>query len=148
METTIKSLSAKDVRAFVQLLRLFETAFEMEAFTLPSTKHLTLLLSKPNFLAVVATVNGSVVGGLTVYFLDQYYSTQPVAYLYDLAVAPPFQRRGIGKALINALRAFCIKRDVKEIFVQADKVDAHALQFYRSTKPQSAEEGVQFTYLL
>ncbi len=106
------------------------------------------MLSKTEFMAFVATMEHEVVGGLTVYILDQYYKDQPLAYIYDLAVSERFQRRGVGTKLIDFLKDYCRARGFEEIFVQADVVDEYALKFYRSTGITEEEEVRHFYYSL
>ncbi|MEZ4826071.1 MAG: GNAT family N-acetyltransferase [Bacteroidia bacterium] len=145
-DLTIKCLVDSDLPLFLELIRLFEEVFEMENFAMPPETHLQQLLRKPGFMAFVAQKNGAVVGGLTAYVLDQYYSLKPLAYIYDLAVAVPLQRQGIGKALIEAINQHCREQGFEEIFVQADRVDDYALSFYRSTRPTGEEDVLHFTY--
>ncbi len=97
---------------------------------------------------MVAIAENQILGGLTVYILDQYYSEQPLAYIYDLAIAKKFQRQGIGKKLITALREYCNENGFEEVFVQADKADDIAIDFYRSTKITAEEQVVHFYYKL
>lgn len=144
----IKKLKNNDVDLFVNLIRLFEDVFEMKPFSLPNKDYLQELLLKPDFFVFVAITDNTVVGGLTAYTLPQYYATRPLAYIYDLAVLRNFQRQGIGKKLISATHAFCQKEGYEEVFVQADKVDDYALDFYRSTNPTAEEEVVHYYYKL
>lgn len=66
-------------------------------------------------------------------------------YLYDLAVAEARRRRGIGSRLVQELRDYCGRKGIRELFVQADTSDAHALAFYESLggKPEGA---VQYSF--
>lgn len=147
-KTEIQLLQATDLAKWNELLSVFETVFEMKNFRRPGDAHLQSLLTKENFFAVVATVEEKIIGGLTVYVLDQYYAEKPLAYLYDLAVLPAYQRRGVGTALIAFTHAYCREKGFEEMFVQADDPDRYALQFYRSTKPTNEEAVVHFYYTL
>jgi aminoglycoside 3-N-acetyltransferase I len=53
-------------------------------------------------------------------------------FIYDLAVRPEFQRQGVGRALIAALRVAGAAEGISEAFVPADNEDTHALDFYRA----------------
>lgn len=130
------------------LISLFAEVFEMKKFTPPSMGYLRELLKKDTFLSFVATAEGEIVGGLTAYILDSYYSEKPQVYLYDLGVLPAQQRQGIGRLLITSLKEYCRVRDYAEVFVQADEVDHHAIEFYRSTTPSYEVEAIQFAYRL
>jgi len=148
VKTEIKILSHNDINDFTQLIDVFEEVFEMKNFVKPGNKYLHKVLAKPGFLVLVAKANGKVLGGLTVYILDQYYSQKPLAYIYDLAVLKDFRRKGIGKMLIKRLTDYCKKNGFDEIFVQADRVDGYALDFYRLTNPTNEEDVVHFSYLI
>ncbi len=144
----IQILASNDIDKLLDLITVFEVAFEMENFRLPSTPHLQKLLEKETFFAIVALHDNKVIGGLTVYVLDQYYSAKSLAYLYDLAVWPAHQRKGIGKKLVDFTREYFGQQGFEELFVQADKVDDHAIDFYRLTKPTGEDPVVQFSYVL
>lgn len=148
MQTEMKVLTSNDLDTFIALIALFEEVFEMEDFVCPSKIHLSTLLAKEDFRAIVALSEGQVLGGLTLYFLPQYYAHKPLAYLYDLAVKTEFQRQGIGKQLMTFTQQYCKKAGFEEIFVQADKVDVHALNFYRATDPTGEEDVSHFYYRL
>jgi aminoglycoside 3-N-acetyltransferase I len=144
----IKKLNDQDIDEFVDLIRVFEDVFEMENFSIPNKEHLGNVLTKPDFIVFVATIKSQIVGGLTAYTLDQYYSEKPLAYIYDLAVKTTYQRQGIGKKLIGEMIKYCRERGYEEVFVQADKVDDYAIDFYRATPITAEEEVVHFYYSL
>ena len=147
MTVEIKRLETHETDRFLGLVRLFEEVFEMEDFTLPSPGYLQKLLEREELVVFVALSEGSVIGGLTAYILQRYYSENPLAYIYDLAVKAEFQRQGIGKQLVSAIMVYGQEVGWEEIFVQADNADQHALNFYRATGG-NAEEVVHFTYSL
>lgn len=148
MRVTVQILGANDLEAFKQLLAVFEQTFAIENFTMPGDAHLQNVLAKEHFFAVVAQAENKIVGGLTCYVLVQYYSEKPLSYIYDLAVLEAYQRKGIGQKLIAATNEYCRLKGFEEVFVQADKVDEHALAFYRATKPTPEEQVVHFSYTL
>ena len=148
MELQITHLSHSDLTNFKILVKLFEDVFEMENFAIPDDTHLLNLMSNPDFKVFVAMNNQEVVGGLTAYVLHQYYSKRPLAYIYDLAVSTQHQRKGIGRQLIAAFNLYCKDQGFEEVFVQADKVDDYALDFYRKTKITAEEQVVHFSYTL
>lgn len=145
---TIKKLSKQDSDQFIAVIKLFEEVFEMENFSIPQSNHLQRLLSRSDFFVFVALLDNKVVGGLTAYVLEQYYSEKPLAYIYDLAVEIVHQRQGIGRKLIAGINDYCDKEGFEEVFVQADKVDDYAIDFYRATQPAGEEEVMHFYYLL
>ncbi len=146
--TEIQILKHNDLDKLNELISVFENVFEMENFKRPGKAHLQKLLDKDTFFAVIATTENKVIAGLTVYLLDQYYSEKPLAYIYDLAVLTAYQRKGIGKKLIEFITEYCRNKGFEEVFVQADKVDDYAIDFYRLTKPTNEEQVVHFSYVL
>lgn len=145
-EIKMHKLEPSDVSLFKEVIKLFEVVFEMEPFQIPGDHYLTQLLTRINFIAYAAVQNEKVVGGLTAYVLEQYYSTKPIAYIYDLAVLKEYQRKGIGRKLIAGINNYCRESGFEEVFVQADKVDDYAIDFYRSTRPAGEQETVLFSY--
>jgi aminoglycoside 3-N-acetyltransferase I len=144
----IRQLSIKDVSCFKNLIAVFEEVFEMKNFSMPKSEYLRELLAKESFHVFVALKEGSVIGGLTAYTLNQYYSEKPLAYIFDLAVASLWQRQGIGNALIMHAKSYFRQNGYSEVFVQADRVDDYAIDFYRKTKPTEEEDVLHFYYTL
>lgn len=147
MNIQIKKLNKSDLPEFIQLIKVFEDVFEMKGFVMPPQEHLQQLLSDEKFIVFVALdEKNNVVAGLTAYTLVQYYSTKPLAYIFDLAVATHLQRKGIGKRLITGINKYCRDAGMEEVFVQADKVDEYALDFYRKNNPTDEEDVSHFYF--
>jgi aminoglycoside 3-N-acetyltransferase I len=143
----IVKLAPSDLDKFIQLIKVFEDVFEMQHFEMPAKPYLQQMLEKTDFFVFAALADFDVVGGLTSYTLQQYYSAAPLVYIYDLAVKTTYQRQGIGKSLIEAITAYCKGIGIEEVFVQADKIDEHAVAFYRSTGAIE-EQVLHFNYPL
>lgn len=148
MQANIQLLDTEDIGDFIKLILVFEEVFEMQNFILPDKTYLQNLLIQPNFKTWVAKVENQILGGLTVYILKQYYSQRPLAYIYDLAVKTKFQRKGIASKLIETVKKYCKEQNFEEVFVQADRIDDYALQFYRSTGITEEEDVIHFYYKL
>ncbi len=143
----IQLLGPQELPAFRQLVQLFIEVFEQEQPLLPD-EQLASVLAHPDFRVFVATHQGSVVGGLTLHVLHSYYSPQPVAYLYDLAVANTWQRQGIGKALMAYASEYCRQAGFETAYVAVEAADTEAVDFYRQTDHSSAMSVWHFTYQL
>lgn len=148
MNLELKILQAHNIEEFTELITVFEDVFEMKNFRLPSKLYLQKLLNKETFVAVIAKENDRIIGGLTVYLLDQYYTPKPIAYIYDLAVIRTHQRKGVGRKLIAFTKSYCIQKGYEELFVQAEKADEYATDFYRTTLPTEELEVLHFSYNL
>jgi ribosomal protein S18 acetylase RimI-like enzyme len=147
MEIEYKKLEIEDLSCLTELIKLYEEVFEMEDFTLPAAQYLQSLLEKETVIFYAAIINNKVVGGLTAHILPSTYFPSSEVYIYDLAVETEFQRKGIGRQLINSLKEYCASLRLKEVFVQADLEDQHALDFYQATGG-IAESVVHFSYKL
>lgn len=116
-------------------MRVFADAFD-EAATFfsdpPTDAYFEKLLSNAHFVMLVARINGTVVGALAAYELVKYERQRSEFYIYDLAVAEPFRRRGIARTLIEALKPIAKSAGAWVIFVQADREDEPAVALYRS----------------
>ncbi len=95
-----------------------------------SDAYLAALLARPDFWAFAATQAGRVVGGLTAHVLMMTAREGAEVFLYDIAVVPGHQRRGIGRRLVDAVRREAGSERIPTIFVPADDDDTHALRFY------------------
>jgi aminoglycoside 3-N-acetyltransferase I len=144
-EITYRTLAAGDLGLLRGLLLVYAREFEMPPFTPPDDSHFTSLLRSSHTFFLVALHNGTVIGGLTAHLLPSMYSASGEVYLYDLAVAAPYQRRGIGTALLSELRSVCRNLGAAEMFVQADIEDDHAVAFYRKTGG-SEERVLHYSY--
>jgi aminoglycoside 3-N-acetyltransferase I len=142
----IHRLTPSDLPLLRSLNALFGAAFgEPDTYTAipPGDDYLAALLAKEHVVALVALVSGGeVVGGLVAYELDKLERARRELYIYDLAVAAPYRRRGIATALISRLRAIAASRGVWVIYVQADYGDDPAIALY--TKLGVREEVLHF----
>lgn len=146
--TFIQIVHPGSMGEFNELISVYETVFEMKNVERPCEAHLQSLLKSEGFFAVVAKLEGQVIGGLTVYVLRRYFGEKPAAYIYDLAVLPPYQRKGIGKSLVQFSIHYCKQKGVHSVFVQAEGADEDAVAFYRSTRPTREDPVLHFTYQL
>jgi len=141
----VKKLSQGDVSAFKLLIHLFNVVFEEDESAIGSDVNLFKLLSNNHFVAMAAFDQYEIAGGLTAYELPMYSADRSEIFVYDLAVKPEYQRRGIGKRLIQHLKEYCFENGINEFFVLAHEEDIHAVEFYRATGGKS-EKVVNFLY--
>lgn len=135
MSYTYRQLQRGDVGLFRELNKLFGEAFnDTDTYhsAPPSRAYIDRLLQKPHIIPLVAQEGDTVVGGLVAYQLDKCERERSEIYIYDLAVAEIHRRRGIARALINALRKIAKERGTSVIYVQADYGDDPAIALYAS----------------
>jgi aminoglycoside 3-N-acetyltransferase I len=133
MTYSTRTLSAQDAGTLEQLNGVFGIVFEDPArygSRRPSRDYLATLLRKEHFIAIVASVDQAVIGGLVAYQLDKFEQDRREIYIYDLAVLEAHRRKGIATALVEKLKLVAAERDAYVIFVQADLVDGPAIALY------------------
>lgn len=142
----IIKLNHNEISTFRDLIAIFKTVFENEE-PIPNNEHLNKLLSNPYFLVFVVKGEQKVVGGLTMYILQQYYGTKPVAYIYDVGITPALQRQGLGKLLMAEVCKYCKENGFEAAYVEAESDDIDAVNFYRRTTVSSEMNAIHFTYI-
>ncbi|HEY1068439.1 MAG TPA: AAC(3)-I family aminoglycoside N-acetyltransferase [Pirellulales bacterium] len=141
-------LSDADAPSLRKMLDLFGSEFDdPESYSKrqPSDEYLTNLLAGDTFIAVASFAEDQVVGGLAGYVLHKFEQERSEFYIYDLAVAEPFRRRGVATELIETLKSVARRRGVNIIFVQADYGDEAAVALY--TKLGTREDVMHFDIL-
>ncbi len=135
MDYIVKQLTTSDISELKELLKVYGEAFEdMPPYqnAVPSDAYLTSLLSKPDFITLVATHEEKIIGGLAAYVLEKFEQERKEIYIYDLAVLESHRRKGIATKLIEELKVVGKKLGAYVIYVQADKVDDPAIKLYES----------------
>ena len=141
----IRRLESGDTRLLRDMLAMMGEAFaERDTYTAaqPDDAYLDDLLGGRQFIAIVATAGGRVVGGLAAYVLQKFEQARSEIYIYDLAVDAAHRRRGIATGLIDRLRGVARERGAWVIYVQADPPDAPAVALY--TKLGMREDVLHF----
>ena len=129
----VQQLGPADLSSMHAMLTMFGEAFgDVESYgaARPGDDYLTRLLGSDRFIGLAAIEDAAVVGGLAAYVLDKFEQERSEIYIYDLAVAEPYRRTGIATALIEALKRIAAQLGAYVIFIQADPVDAPAVELY------------------
>ena len=130
---TLRMLGPDDITLMEAVSGMFGEAFnEKETYVgaRPREAYLRRLLGGDSFIAVAALQGNEVVGGLAAYELRKFEQERSEIYIYDLAVAAPYRRRGIATALIEQLKVIAGTRGAYVIYVQADLQDSPAIELY------------------
>lgn len=142
-------LKPGDTDVIRELLALFRVAFGDDADYAPEKApddgYLNELLGEPACIVLAAkTPEGDVAGGLVAYELRKFEQPRSEIYVYDLAVAAPYRRRGVATALLNRLRAIGKAVGAHVVFVQADTVDTAAVALYTKLSSSVEPDVVHF----
>ena len=98
----IRRLGPDDLDLHARLMTLFGEAFEDPATytgARPGPDDVRWLLNDQGFVALIALSDGAVIGGLAAYELVKFERERSEFYIYDLAVAAGFRRKGVATAL-------------------------------------------------
>jgi GNAT superfamily N-acetyltransferase len=130
---TIRRAEAKDISALVTLL---VTLFTQEAdFTPAPDKHeraLKLLLKEPNSTIFVAEVGGVVAGMISLFTFISTALGEPATLVEDFVVAEGHRGRGIGSALMAAVKAHVKETGQHRITLLTDARNARGHKFYEA----------------
>lgn len=102
---------------------LFAEAFDdgdSYAANPPDDDYAAAQLARSETILLVAECESSAVGALAAYVLPKFEQARSEVYIYDLAIAEGWRRRGIATGLIEALRAIAREIGAWVIYVQAD----------------------------
>lgn len=119
----INRITRDDPGLMDDLLNTFGEVFnEMDTYmgNRPTADYMRRLLGSDTFIALAASKDGKVIGGLVAYELRKFEQERSEIYIYDLAVSAEHRRQGIATALIQELQAIGADRGAYVIFVQAD----------------------------
>jgi aminoglycoside 3-N-acetyltransferase I len=129
----MRRLEADDGDRMRQLNALFATEFGDDgsySSAPPDDTYLRRVLSSEHLIVLIAIAGGEVMGGLVAYLLDKLEQERSEIYIYDLAVASSWRRRGVATALFGELQAIAARVGAWVIYVQADYGDDAAIALY------------------
>lgn len=130
---TINSAGETDVPALLEMIREL-AEFERLAHLLEVTAeslHAALFGERPVAAALLARADGQAVGYAVYYSTFSTFAGRPGVFLDDLYVRPAFRRRGIGRALLEAVAKVCRELGGRFEWI-ALRWNESALRFYRS----------------
>lgn len=127
-----KRLGPGDDALAAKLFGLMAEVFDEQAPAPLSQAYVDRLLARADFWVIAAFMDGELVAGITAHVLPMTRNETSELFIYDLAVKTTYQRRGIGRELVLALRAGGAAAGIGDVFVPADNEDRHALDFYRA----------------
>lgn len=98
----------------------------------PSVDQLRKFLAADTHYFLAASIDGVWVGFAYAYELPRPDGAS-MLFLYSIEVASEYRRRGVATALLSYLRVVVDERQMKELFVLANRSNDGAVAFYRAT---------------
>lgn len=96
-----------------------------------------LLHAKDGLHAIVAELDGQLVGLAHYFWTPSTWQQNKDLYLEDLFVSPSVRGKGVGKALIEALVDVCLKAGGSKVHWQTHQTNQTAIALYEKLAKQS-----------
>jgi ribosomal protein S18 acetylase RimI-like enzyme len=109
--------------------------------------YLRHFLSRVENYLIVATEENRPVGYVVAYLLDRVDRAQTMMLFYEISVAEPYQRHGVGAAMIKLLKRLCREEGVMKMWVHTNKSNSAAVGLYESTGAEADASGDEVTFL-
>ena len=142
-ERWIGRLGVDDIERARELFMVMAGVFETQARPL-SDGYLMGLLKRGDFWVFAVVVDGRAVGGLTAFALPLTRVEQWEVFLYDIAVAPQYQRQGFGRELVAALREAASAAGIGVVWVPADRHEEFAQRVAKVARTGRIGDGKVF----
>lgn len=118
-----------------------------EAYERPIPRALeSELLHDPRAHLLVAELAGSPVGYALVYVLPR-LDARRMAFLYDIGVAKPHRRRGIGRALVEEAARTARDEGAYKLVVLTDEANEAAMALYSAAGGRREDDQVLFHWI-
>lgn len=147
MEFVINRLEPYESKAAVELFSLFLQNDGKDHVRL-NPDYIRKMLARNDFHVFVAKDNNEIVGGLTAFEIDQYKYGRTELFLYEIEVKKEFRKRGIGTALLEEAKRFCMSKEIPIMFVFTSASNLGAITLYRNTGGKEDADGIGFTFAI
>jgi ribosomal protein S18 acetylase RimI-like enzyme len=108
--------------------------------------HLVSFLSQRQNVLIVAIDEGRPVGLVLAYLLDRADRLRNMMLFYEIEVATPYRRRGLGRRMVELLKQACTEEGVFKMWVHTNRSNVAACNLYRSTGGIAAASGDEISF--
>jgi ribosomal protein S18 acetylase RimI-like enzyme len=122
----VKRLGTNDLDLLVSAVRKFK---QRES----SAEHAHSFLADPRHFVIVAEIGGEPVGFLLAYRLERMDRPSAKLFIYEIEVAEPHRRKGIGTSLIHSILEIVRREGLMNAFVLTNHSNEGAVAFYKNT---------------
>ena len=131
MKDEIEILIADSIDDYLELISVFQQVLGSDKGKVDH-HHVNHFLTDEYFYFIVAKAKGKIIGGLTVFIINQYLDERPYAYIKDLAVLEEYRSQEIDKKLVQYTVDDWLSYDFEDVIVHVNKEDTHTLDLYRA----------------
>jgi aminoglycoside 3-N-acetyltransferase I len=107
----------------------------------PNVDHLRRFLVNEDHYFYVAEVDGELAGFLLAYKMQRCDGARAMMFLYEIEVLSRHRRQGIGRALVEAVKAECERQGVLKMFVFTEESNEPAQRLYLSSGGRLEQKG-------
>ncbi len=137
---TVRRETAVDVMLAAELDAMFDEGVFWDA------EQGQRFLAHPDALLLVARWDGAACGFLSAYRLQRFDRRRAEVLLYEIGVDEPFQRRGVGRALVEEATRWAADVGSDELWVLTEDDNASARALYAATGGREETGLTMFTY--
>ena len=112
----------------------------------PGTEQGQRFLAHPDTLLLVARWDGEACGFLSAYRLQRFDRRRAEVLLYEIGVEEPFQRRGVGRALVEEAKRWAVEVGADELWVLTEDDNVPARALYAATGGREEPGFTMFDY--
>lgn len=121
----VERASAGDVERVLDAADLFDRAPDQEA--------VARFLAREDLHLLMAYLDDEAAGFALAHELPRLDGPRPKLLLYEIATAPRFRRRGVGRKLIEAMKEVGRSRGARSMFVVTEQSNTAAMALYAAT---------------
>ena len=103
------------------------------------------LLARPENVFIVALSEGEPAGFALAYLLGRADRGRQMLCIYEIAVSERFRRRGVGRAMIDELKALCRQLGLTKAWTVTSRSNEAAVGLYRGTGARPGPGGDDVT---